>query len=279
MPCLTPRFALNHMAAPRLRPRPSSRWPRLGMTASRSATTSPATPSSTARRRRAIRRAGRGGRRARSSRSTRCSASTTGRGARPRGGGARRLCPGLRRRGAGAGADQRRQPAAASGRLLRVALEGAEADPRARRLPGWSSRSASRSARCAEVARRSRRSTRSAARDAFRLVHDTFHHHLAGEAAIFPELTGLVHISGVDDPALRGRRHARRAPGAGDGRGPARQCRADPARCSPAATRVLLLRAVRGGGARRCATRRRRSRRSMELIARGPAARPRRERA
>jgi 2-keto-myo-inositol isomerase len=37
-------------------------------------------------------------------------------------------------------------------------------------------------------------------RDVFRLTHDTFHHHLAGEAASFPELTGLVHISGVDDP-------------------------------------------------------------------------------
>jgi 2-keto-myo-inositol isomerase len=33
----------------------------------------------------------------------------------------------------------------------------------------------------------------------FRLVHDTFHHHLAGEAALFPEITGLVHISGVTD--------------------------------------------------------------------------------
>jgi len=38
--------------------------------------------------------------------------------------------------------------------------------------------------------------------DTFRLVHDTFHHHLAGESALFPELTGLVHISGVDDPDL-----------------------------------------------------------------------------
>jgi len=36
----------------------------------------------------------------------------------------------------------------------------------------------------------------------FRLVHDTFHHHLAGEARMFPERTGLVHISGVDDAAL-----------------------------------------------------------------------------
>lgn len=35
--------------------------------------------------------------------------------------------------------------------------------------------------------------------DVFRLVHDTFHHHLAGEQDYFPELTGLVHISGVED--------------------------------------------------------------------------------
>nr|WP_210336074.1 TIM barrel protein [Ensifer sp. ENS09] len=33
----------------------------------------------------------------------------------------------------------------------------------------------------------------------FRLVHDTFHHHLAGEHAIYPEMTGLIHISGVTD--------------------------------------------------------------------------------
>lgn len=37
---------------------------------------------------------------------------------------------------------------------------------------------------------------------AFRLVHDTFHHRLAGESAIFPKETGLVHVSGVDDPGL-----------------------------------------------------------------------------
>jgi 2-keto-myo-inositol isomerase len=36
----------------------------------------------------------------------------------------------------------------------------------------------------------------------FRLVHDTFHHALAGEAASFPALTGLVHVSGVEDPGL-----------------------------------------------------------------------------
>jgi 2-keto-myo-inositol isomerase len=36
----------------------------------------------------------------------------------------------------------------------------------------------------------------------FRLVHDTFHHYLAGEEAMFPDLTGLVHISGVDDKAV-----------------------------------------------------------------------------
>jgi 2-keto-myo-inositol isomerase len=33
----------------------------------------------------------------------------------------------------------------------------------------------------------------------FRLVHDTFHHYLAGEARMYPEWTGLVHISGVDE--------------------------------------------------------------------------------
>lgn len=36
----------------------------------------------------------------------------------------------------------------------------------------------------------------------FRLVHDTFHHHLAGEARLYPEMTGLVHISGVEDAAI-----------------------------------------------------------------------------
>lgn len=34
----------------------------------------------------------------------------------------------------------------------------------------------------------------------FKLVHDTFHHHLAGEETFHPEMTGLVHISGVADP-------------------------------------------------------------------------------
>jgi 2-keto-myo-inositol isomerase len=38
--------------------------------------------------------------------------------------------------------------------------------------------------------------------DRFRLVHDTFHHHLAGEGDLFPERTGLVHISGVEDRAV-----------------------------------------------------------------------------
>ncbi len=36
--------------------------------------------------------------------------------------------------------------------------------------------------------------------DVFRLVHDTFHHHVAGEVEIFPARTGLVHVSGVVDP-------------------------------------------------------------------------------
>lgn len=33
----------------------------------------------------------------------------------------------------------------------------------------------------------------------YKLVHDTFHHHLAGETELFPGWTGLVHISGVTD--------------------------------------------------------------------------------
>jgi 2-keto-myo-inositol isomerase len=51
-----------------------------------------------------------------------------------------------------------------------------------------------------------RKSEAAAAIDAvggnFRLVHDTFHHYLAGEARVFPALTGLVHISGVDDASV-----------------------------------------------------------------------------
>lgn len=38
--------------------------------------------------------------------------------------------------------------------------------------------------------------------DCFRLVHDTFHHHLAGEGELFAAVTGLVHISGVEDASL-----------------------------------------------------------------------------
>lgn len=37
----------------------------------------------------------------------------------------------------------------------------------------------------------------------YKLVHDTFHHHLAGEVDFFPAETGIVHISGVVDPALQ----------------------------------------------------------------------------
>lgn len=36
----------------------------------------------------------------------------------------------------------------------------------------------------------------------FKLVHDTFHHMLAGGGPMFPEHTGIVHISGVTDPLL-----------------------------------------------------------------------------
>lgn len=36
----------------------------------------------------------------------------------------------------------------------------------------------------------------------FRIVHDTFHHYVAGEEELFPEFTGLVHLSGIDDSSL-----------------------------------------------------------------------------
>ena len=38
--------------------------------------------------------------------------------------------------------------------------------------------------------------------EVFRLVHDTFHHYLAGGGAFYPERTGIVHVSGVVDHAL-----------------------------------------------------------------------------
>lgn len=38
--------------------------------------------------------------------------------------------------------------------------------------------------------------------DCLRLVHDTFHHALAGGGPIFPGATGIVHISAVTDPGL-----------------------------------------------------------------------------
>jgi 2-keto-myo-inositol isomerase len=40
------------------------------------------------------------------------------------------------------------------------------------------------------------------AADRFKLVHDTFHHHLAGGGPFFPEHTGIVHVSGVVDRGL-----------------------------------------------------------------------------
>jgi len=36
----------------------------------------------------------------------------------------------------------------------------------------------------------------------FGLVHDTFHHRGAAEKVMFPQMTGLVHVSGVVDPVI-----------------------------------------------------------------------------
>lgn len=41
------------------------------------------------------------------------------------------------------------------------------------------------------------------AADRFKIVHDTFHHALAGGGPVFPEHTGIVHISGIVDPTLK----------------------------------------------------------------------------
>ncbi|MDG9669940.1 TIM barrel protein [Hahella sp. CR1] len=38
--------------------------------------------------------------------------------------------------------------------------------------------------------------------DCFQLLHDTFHHRGAGEQRLYPQRTGLIHVSGVEDPAL-----------------------------------------------------------------------------
>ncbi|MCY1127920.1 TIM barrel protein [Frigidibacter sp. RF13] len=40
------------------------------------------------------------------------------------------------------------------------------------------------------------------AKGRFRLVHDTFHHFLAGGGPIYPDHTGIIHISGVTAPAI-----------------------------------------------------------------------------
>ena len=36
----------------------------------------------------------------------------------------------------------------------------------------------------------------------YKIVHDTFHHTLAGETEYFPDYTGIIHVSGVTDPGL-----------------------------------------------------------------------------
>jgi 2-keto-myo-inositol isomerase len=38
--------------------------------------------------------------------------------------------------------------------------------------------------------------------DTFRLLHDTFHHAIAGDPELFPERTGLTHVSGVEEKTL-----------------------------------------------------------------------------
>ncbi|OOY14387.1 TIM barrel protein [Thioclava sp. DLFJ4-1] len=44
--------------------------------------------------------------------------------------------------------------------------------------------------------------TEAGADGTYKLMHDTFHHHLASETEFYPGRTGLVHISGVTDPEI-----------------------------------------------------------------------------
>jgi len=39
--------------------------------------------------------------------------------------------------------------------------------------------------------------------DTFKIIHDTFHHALAGEESLYPEETAVIHISGVNHPDLQ----------------------------------------------------------------------------
>jgi len=38
--------------------------------------------------------------------------------------------------------------------------------------------------------------------DRFQLIHDTFHHHLAGGGPVYADHTAIVHISGVAEPLM-----------------------------------------------------------------------------
>ena len=42
-----------------------------------------------------------------------------------------------------------------------------------------------------------------ASREQFLIVHDTFHHFLAGGGELFPDWTGIIHVSGVVDQSLK----------------------------------------------------------------------------
>ena len=113
--------------------------------------------------------------------------------------------------------------------------------------------------------------------DVFRVVHDTFHHHVAGETKIFPKMTGLVHISGVADAtATVGtmRDPHRVLVGADDRIGNIEQLRAlraggyeGPASFEPFATSVHASPDIRGGPAQEHRFREGRARPPLTLLA------------
>ena len=248
MPAIEPRFALNHIIAPR---RGSGGLLRARGRARDRGGRDPQRPRRQCHPRR---HAGRGGsarwpRRPAcgSCRSTRCSGSTTG--------GAERANEALALAdyAAACGAEALVLVPSNDGTppdRLHAGARGAGADPGAR-AAGRAGRAAGLcDLRGAAEVGGGGGDRRVMASDVFRITHDTFHHHLAGEEALFPDADRAR--------AYLRRRRSRRCASAEmrdahrvlvDRGGPAGQCRADPRALRGGLRRLPVVRAVRRGGA------------------------------